>query len=42
MTYEEELTAKWDRVNDALRRLGGLDLELPPVLGAEDSLRYRN
>ena len=25
-----------------LRRLGGLDLELPPVLGAEDSLRYRN
>lgn len=42
MTYEEELTAKWDRVNDALRRLGGLDLELPPVLGAEDPLRYRN
>ena len=42
MTYEEELRAKWDRVNDALRRLGGLDLELPPVLGAEDPLRYRN
>lgn len=42
MTYEEELSAKWDRVNDALRRLGGLDLELPPVLGAEDPLRYRN
>lgn len=42
MTYEEELRAKWDRVNDALRRLGGLDLELPPVLGAENPLRYRN
>ena len=42
MTYEEELRAKWDRVNDALRRLGCLDLELPPVLGAEDPLRYRN
>ena len=42
MTYEEELSAKWDRVNDALRRLGGLNLELPPVLGAEDPLRYRN
>lgn len=42
MTYEEELTAKWDRVNDALRRLGGLSLDLPPVLGAEDPLRYRN
>ena len=42
MTYEEELRAKWDRVNDALRRLGGLNLELPPVLGAEDPLRYRN
>lgn len=42
MTYAEELRAKWDRVNDALRRLGGLSLELPPVLGAEDPLRYRN
>ena len=42
MTYEEELRAKWDRVNDALRRLGGLNLELPPVLGAENPLRYRN
>lgn len=42
MTYEEELSAKWDRVNDALRRVGGLNLELPPVLGAENPLRYRN
>ena len=42
MTYEEELRAKWARVNDALERLGGLHLELPPVLGAEDPLRYRN
>lgn len=42
MTYAEELRAKHDRVADALRRLGGVELELPPVLGAEDPLRYRN
>ena len=42
MTYEEELHAKRQRVQDALTRVGGVSLELPQVLGAEDPLRYRN
>lgn len=42
MTYAEELRAKHARVADALQRLGSVDLELPPVLGADNPLRYRN
>ena len=42
MSYEEELAAKGQRVRDALERVGGVHLELPPVLGAESPLRYRN
>ena len=42
MTYEEELRAKRQRVADALERLGGVSLEVPPVLGAETPARYRN
>ena len=42
MTYEEELRAKRQRVQDALSRVGGVSLELPQVLGAENPLRYRN
>ena len=41
MSYEEELAAKGQRVRDALERVGGVHLELPPVLGAESPLRYR-
>ena len=33
MTYAEELRAKGQRVADALERVGGVHLELPPVLG---------
>lgn len=42
MTYGEELRAKRQRVADALERVGGVHLELPPVLGAEEPERYRN
>lgn len=42
MTYAEELRAKRQRVSDALERLGGVALDLPPVLGAEHPVRYRN
>lgn len=42
MTYAEELCAKRQRVDDALNRLGGAGLEIPPVLGADEPLRYRN
>lgn len=42
MTYDEELRAKGQRIADALERVGGVRLELPPVLGAEKPDRYRN
>lgn len=47
MNYEEELRAKHLHLSDSLTRLGGLDFEsgdlsLPPVLGAEETNRYRN
>ena len=35
MTYEEELQMKKQRVNDALRRIGGLDLSVDDILPAE-------
>lgn len=42
MTYREELSAKRQRVQDALRRIGGTDLEVEEILGAEHPLHYRN
>ena len=42
MDYEEELWAKRRRVQDALQRLGGSDAAVEEILGAEDTLRYRN
>ena len=42
MTYAEELRAKGQRIADALERVGGVRLDLPPVLGAEEPDRYRN
>ena len=42
MTYEEELEAKRQRVEDALRRIGGADLPVSVIHGAENTLRYRN
>ena len=42
MTYAEELRAKGRRIADALERVGGVRLDLPPVLGAEEPDRYRN
>ncbi len=42
MTYAEELEAKRRRVEDALRRIGGAELPVPVIYGAENTLRYRN
>ena len=42
MTYAEELFAKRQRVEDALHRVGGVSVEVPPVMGAEVPDRYRN
>ncbi len=41
MTYEEELFLKRQRVEDALRRVGGFDITIPPVHPSERE-GYRN
>lgn len=42
ITYEEELSAKRQRVQDALRRTGGTAVEVEEILGAEQIDGYRN
>ena len=42
MQYEEELNMKLARVNDALRRIGGLELQISEILGAAAPEHYRN
>ena len=42
MGYTEELWAKRQRVQDALTRLGGTDLQVEEILGAKDPTHYRN
>ena len=42
MDYKEELEAKRQRVEDALRRIGGVDVRVDTIHGAADTHRYRN
>ncbi|MBD2259688.1 23S rRNA (uracil(1939)-C(5))-methyltransferase RlmD [Pseudanabaena sp. FACHB-2040] len=43
VSYEAQLAAKQQQVEEALRRIGGFaDLAISPILGAENSLGYRN
>ena len=42
MTYEASLEYKRTQVQELLRRVGGLDVTLPPVVGMEDPWHYRN
>lgn len=42
MQYAEQLRFKQQRILDAFARIGGLDVSVPPVLGMETPLRYRN
>lgn len=42
MSYEEELRAKQQRVQDALTRIGGSDICVEGIWGAKDRLHYRN
>ena len=42
ITYEEELRAKQKKVTDALRRIGGVEVEGMPVVGAAQIEHYRN
>ena len=42
MTYEEELFLKRQHIDDALQRIGGLDLSVSQMYGGKDTQRYRN
>ena len=42
MTYEATLEAKRQRVADCFRRIGHIDIDVPPVLGMDDPAAYRN
>ena len=42
MDYAEELEAKRERVQDALQRLGGSEVQVEEILGAAETRYYRN
>ncbi len=42
MTYETTLEAKRQQVQDCFRRIGHIDIDVPPVLGMADPSHYRN
>ena len=42
MSYNAELKLKSDAVSDAFSRIGGLDVNLKPIIGAESPDGYRN
>lgn len=42
MSYGAELKLKSDAVSDAFSRIGGLDVELKPIIGADSPDGYRN
>jgi 23S rRNA (uracil1939-C5)-methyltransferase len=42
LPYRLQLAAKSRRIGDALRRIGGLDVDDPPVEAAPDEFGYRN
>jgi len=42
ISYEAELSAKFSRVADAIKRIGGIDTKINNIVGAESSCRYRN
>ena len=42
MTYAATLEGKRQQVRDCFERIGGIALEVPPVLGMEDPRAYRN
>ncbi len=42
ITYEAELCAKQKKVEDAIKRIGGIDMPSRPICGAVSPERYRN
>lgn len=42
MSYEEQLSFKHNRVHEVLKRIGGVDTFVEPVIGMSDPYKYRN
>lgn len=42
LSYPSQLIFKRNLVANALKRIGGLDAEVPPVIGMDEPFRYRN
>ena len=42
MSYAEELKLKLDKVNHALRRIGGSDFVIDEIIASDEEFRYRN
>lgn len=42
MDYDAELEFKENKVRDCIRRIGGIDTEISPIIGADNIKRYRN
>lgn len=42
MRYETTLAFKRDQVRDLLKRVGGIEIDVPPVLGMDEPWHYRN
>ncbi|MBR5490678.1 MAG: 23S rRNA (uracil(1939)-C(5))-methyltransferase RlmD [Oscillospiraceae bacterium] len=42
VSYDGEMEFKLERVNEAYKRIGGIDLRAGEIIGAEDTLHYRN
>lgn len=42
MRYEATLAFKRDQVRDLLKRVGGIEIDVPPVIGMDDPWHYRN
>lgn len=42
MDYDAELEYKYNKVKDCLKRIGGIDTEVSPIVGSESVCRYRN
>ena len=42
ISYDAELEIKQTQVSDNFRRIGGIDVDLKPIIGSPSSSRYRN
>jgi 23S rRNA (uracil1939-C5)-methyltransferase len=42
ISYEAEKQIKWQRVADCIKRIGGIDAPIKPIIAAKETLHYRN